>query len=167
LRQGEVISDLTQYIFDPVTENVTPVLHPYSIVLSQDCDLLRDYESRTSGSGSTVPSVLLYVADIASTVRPTIGPDIWRRVIGNNNERYHIVSAVPVELDLMNQGIVSLIIDFRTFFTMTPEEVYRQCSTGQAHRRCRLEMPYREHLQSRAAFYLQRVGLPNPHVYNT
>jgi hypothetical protein len=36
-------------------------------------------------------------------------------------------------------------------------------SQNGAQRRCRLLVPYREHLQSRLAFYLQRVAIPEPH----
>jgi hypothetical protein len=166
LRQGEIITGLTQYFYDPVTEDVERLIHPYSIILSQDCDLLRDHESRKEGSDGALTSVLLYIAEPAKDVKGSIGgTDIWKRVIANNNERYHLLSQVPTELDLKAEGMPNLLLDFREFFTLPPEEIYRQCTSGQAVRRCRVDMPYREHLQSRAAFYFQRVMLPEPHKY--
>jgi hypothetical protein len=85
----------------------------------------------------------------------------WQPVIQNNNERFHFLADVPAALDHLGQGLPSLIMDFRRYFTLPGPEIYRQCgTTGGARRRCRLETPYREHLQHRAAFYLQRVALP-------
>jgi hypothetical protein len=60
-----------------------------------------------------------------------------------------------------------MILDFKRCFTLPAHDIYRQINPsagGSARRRSRLEMPYREHLQSRAAFYLQRVTLPLPHI---
>jgi len=166
LRQSEIISNLAQFLYDPVTLDVESVIHPFAIVVTQDCDLLWDYESRTGGSGKALPSVLLYAAESAASVRPTVGgSDIWRRVIANNNERYHLLQRVPVECDTAGLGVDNLVLDFKSFFTLTPQDIYGQCKSGTAVRRCRLEMPYREHLQTRAAFYLQRVTLPAPHEY--
>jgi hypothetical protein len=163
---GECSTGLTQYFYDPVTADVEPLVHPYSVILTQDCDLLRDYESRNGGSSRPLSSALLYIAEPAKDVKGAIGgSDLWKRVIANNNERYHLLSQVPQESDLLGQGVPNLLLDFREFFTLSPVEIYRQCSVGQAQRRCRLEMPYREHLQSRAAFYFQRVMLPEPHKY--
>ena len=165
LRQAEIISGLTQYFYDPHTKDVEPLTHPFAVVLTQDCDLLRDYESRNAGSAKPLSSVLIYIAELAKELKPSIGPDIWRRVIGNNNERYHLLSPIPPECDLLGTGIPNLILDFKDFFTLPPEEIYKQCASGQAHRRSRLDMPYREHLQCRAAFYFQRIMLPEPHKY--
>jgi hypothetical protein len=44
---------------------------------------------------------------------------------------------------------------------MPASEIYRQCTENDgAKRRCRLESPFREHLQIRAGYYFQRVALP-------
>jgi hypothetical protein len=57
-----------------------------------------------------------------------------------------------------------MMLDFKRCFSLPAKEIYRQTALPDgAKRRCRLEMPYREHLQSRAAFYLQRVTLLLPH----
>jgi hypothetical protein len=167
LRQAEIISDLTQYQFDPTApQDVKVITFPFSVILTQDCDLLWDYENRKTSTGSLLESVLFYIASPAIDIKRSIDKDIWRRVIGNNNERYHLLERIPPECDLEAKGVESLIIDFKRFFTLTPEQVYTQCREGMAHRRSRLEVPYREHLQCRAAFYFQRVTLPTPHQFS-
>jgi len=167
LRQGEVISGLLQYIYDQSKNDVDAREHPYAVVLTQDCDLLWDYELRQKGDSGKLSSVLLYEADIAEEVRKDhdIKSDLWRRIIKNNDERWHLLEKSSQQCDAVGHGIGSLIIDFKQFFTLTPDDIYRQVAAGTARRRCRLEVPYREHLQCRAAFYFQRVTLPFPHSY--
>ena len=166
LRQSEIISGLIQALWNPSTEEVEFREHPYAVVLTQDCDLLWDYEKRQKDGAGSLDSVLLYTADPAHEVRArTEGRDIWKRIIQNNDERYHLLEFVGPEVDICGEGIGGLILDFKSFFTLPPEDIYRQIESQTARRRCRLEMPYREHLQCRAAYYFQRVTLPTPHQY--
>jgi hypothetical protein len=165
LRQSEIISNIVQFTFHPPTGEVIETSQPYAIVLSQDCDLLRDYEARQAGIPSDLNGVLLYELEPEDIIRAKLpGGDIRRRIGRHGEERYHRLEAVPQDVDLLQQGLPALIIDFRRFYTLPAEEIYRQCALGEpdgAARRCRLDTPYREHLQSRAAFYLQRVALPD------
>jgi hypothetical protein len=166
LRQGEVITDLAQYTYNAATNEIDEIVRPFAIVLTQDCDLLWDFEAKAKEEIRDLNGVLVFEAEPAPDVRAKIaGSDIWRRIIQNRDERYHLLEAVPPELDLAGIGLPSLVIDFKRFFTLGPDEIYRQCADAHANRRCRLEMPYREHLQTRAAFYFQRVMLPEPHKY--
>ena len=55
LRQGEIISGLAQYFYDPKNSEVERIVHPFSVILSQDCDLLRDFESRKAEGASMSP----------------------------------------------------------------------------------------------------------------
>jgi len=167
LRQGEILTGVVQYIYDPTKEGFDIIERPYVVILTQDCDLLWDFEARTKGEDRDLIGVLLYEAEPARNVRTTIGGrDIWKRIIQNKDERYHLLEEVPSQFDAHNEGLPALVIDFKRYFTLEPDEVYRQCLTGNgAKRRCRVETPYREHLQTRAASYLQRVTLPEPHKY--
>lgn len=165
LRQSEIITDLVQFTYDPAAGEAIETRHPYAIVLSQDCDLLRDYEARPKGRPRVLNGALLFELEPVETARPKLaGSDIFKRIKRHGEDRYHLLEAVPTNLDLLGQGLPQLIIDFRRCYTMPPDEIYRQCAlagAGGSKRRCRLEMPYREHLQSRLAFYLQRVALPD------
>ena len=138
------------------------VIHEFCIILSQDCDLLRDYELRKNGAMPALNGVLIYEAASLDQFRDKINNSgIWKNIRINTHERYHLLEGVPAEHDVARRGLPSLGIDFRRFFTMPAEEIERQCARPDgAKRRCRIEAPYREHLQARAASYLQRVMLP-------
>jgi hypothetical protein len=160
IRQAEIITDLAQYTYDP-EEGAVETLHKFAIVLSQDCDLLWDYEAAAKSEPAELNGVLVYELETAEDARTKInGRDIWKRMRQNKDERYHFLELVPATLDLLGQGLPDMMIDFKRCFTLPAKEIYRQTKIdGGARRRCRLEMPYREHLQARAAFYLQRVTL--------
>lgn len=166
LRQGEIISNVAQYIYDPISGRASEVYIPYVVVVSPDCDILRDYEASAKGGTGGLNGLLLYEAEVATTARsnPQMNGSIWKRIVQNNDERFQYLEAAPATLDLVHKGVPALIVDFRRCFTMQPSELYRQCNIGHgARRRCRLDAPYREHFQHRAASYFQRVGLPVPH----
>ena len=166
LRQGEIISSLAQASYDSSAEQVSIVIHPFAVVATQDCDLLWDYEGTREGKPSDLNGVLLYEAEPADQAKTKLprGNDIWKRIIQNRDERYHLLESVRADDDCVGEGIPGLIIDFKRFFTLAASEIYRQITIAEsARRRCRLEMPYREHFQTRAAFYFQRVMLPEPH----
>lgn len=164
-RQGEVISDVVQWVWDSEQEELVAVAHAFVIVASQDCDLLQDYNSRQTSQKSELNGILLYEAHKTFNLKATLaGSDIWRRVIKNNDERYHALQSAPAGCDRLRSGLPDLIIDFKRFFTIPAEELTKQCSQEPgAKRRCHLKEPYREHFQTRASFYLQRVGVPKPH----
>jgi hypothetical protein len=166
LRQGEIISDLTYYFYDSEAAQTKALTFPLSIIVSQDCDLLADFNARQNGSESQIRSVLLFEVDMFEEAKDGLekGSQAKKKVRQNQTERYHFLEGAPKEFDTLGVGLPDLLIDFRRFFTLPPVEVYRQTKEGGgAKRRTRLEMPYREHLQTRMAFYLQRVGLPRPH----
>lgn len=164
-RQGEILSDVSQFVFDQPSVEITEILHPYVIIASQDCDLLWDFESRKDNKGAQLNGILLYEAHDALKYRAQVpGSDIWKRIIQNKDERYHALESAAADFDLKEIGIPDLIVDFKRFFCLSPDQLSLQCSPGGgADRRCILEMPFREHFQSRAAFYMQRVSLPSPH----
>ena len=165
LRQSEILSNLVQFTYDPPTGDVFETRHPYAILLSQECDLLRDYEARNTPEKNILNGIIFFELEPVPVARPKLaGGDIFKRIKRHSEERYHMLPEALPELDLLGDGLPELIIDFRRCFTMRPEEVYRQCALHApdgARRRCRLDIPYREHLQSRAAFYFQRVALPD------
>lgn len=168
-RQGEIISDLIQYTYRSLIGAADQTEHRYVIILSQDCDLLREFTVR--GKPATerpLNGVLLFemlpTLEMFSKVNAA---SAFRKTIRENkNERYHLLEEVPQSADLCGRGLPEMLIDFRRYFTIPSDEMAVQCSLlapGNAKRRCRLEMPYREHLQCRAVFYMQRVMLPLEH----
>jgi hypothetical protein len=164
LRQAEIVANLSQYTYDPV-DGAAETPHAFAIILSQDCDLLWDFDAIAKGQPAELNGVLIYELEPAQNAREKIkGSDIWKRMRQNKDERYHFLEGVPAELDLCGEGLPEMMIDFKRCFSLPAKEIYRQIRLQDgAKRRCRLQMPYREHLQSRAAFYLQRVTLLLPH----
>jgi hypothetical protein len=165
LRQAEIITNISQFSYDATSEEVTLTPRPFAVVLTQDCDLLWDHQAKVDGKPRDLIGVLLYEAEPISQIRARLpGSDILRRIMRHGEERYHRLPLVPPDLDVLGEGLPELIIDFRRYFTLPVDEIYRQCileGKGEAKRRCRLESPYREHLQLRAGYYFQRVGLPD------
>src|SRR4051812_3420686 len=83
LRQAEIITNLTQYTYDTVAEQAPYRVHDYCIILTQDCDLLSDYEAAQKGT-IFLNGVLIFEADTIEQRRPTLGDNkAWRYVRDN------------------------------------------------------------------------------------
>ncbi len=164
LRQGEIISGLTQYEYDLSTKKVAYSNHDFILVASQDCDLIQDFSIDISECGCSLRNVLVYEALDADKARPLIkGSDIWKRIKQNQDDRYAFLEVTPLRQDLKGKGLPELVIDFKRYFTIPTRQIYEQISNGKAERRCRLFNPYSEHFQKRATFYQNRVALPLNH----
>ena len=88
----------------------------------------------------------------------------WDHVTNNEIERFYFLGAVDIETDVMGTGLPDSVVDFKRYFTLPPEEIYRQVAltdANRAQRRYRLSDLWREDLQRRAMSYMQRVGLPD------
>ena len=175
LRQGEVVTGLKQYplSIQSVGSEATPIVDeqaiPFSIILSQDCDLDLDYQARNGLNGvrpdKKLPSVLFCEIGLADEIfRPQEGMDAKiRRDIGQNkHERYHFLQQVSQSEDATGEGMAALVIDFKRYLTMPTEEVYKRLALH-AKRRCTLNSPYLEHLATRFAYFQMRVALPQDH----
>jgi hypothetical protein len=148
LRQSEIVTNLRQYVFDPVAGEGIEIVHEHAIILTQDCDLLWDFEARANGNDSDLNGVLVHQVDPAvAALSKLSGSDLRRRVKQNRDERYHFLEAIQPSADLLRLGMQEMVVDFKKYFTLPPDEIYRQCAIGElgAKRRCRLETPYREH----------------------
>jgi hypothetical protein len=161
LRQSEIITNLSQFIYDPETEQVAKEPYAYAIILTQDCDLVRDFEAGRDGKALVLSGVLIYPLQNAADARPLLPGVRWQPVTQNNNERFQFFPEIPSECDCLGEGLPALLMDFRRYFTIPGPEICRQTKVAAgAKRRCYLNTPYWEHLQIRAAFYFQRVALP-------
>lgn len=166
LRQGEILSDLsiTALTLDSVRFGGTAAVnkqHPYSLVLTQSCDLEQDWRRRVEGNlqhAAIIPCVLCCeaYAEIPS-------PDTRKRIKENREERYHSLETVSAASDLQATGVPELTVDFKRYFTIPTDELYLRLELGSARRRCYLLSPYREHLSTRFSAFLARVALPRQH----
>jgi hypothetical protein len=179
VRQAEIICNLLQFRVDPrsIAEGelaFEQIEHEFAVVLTQDCDLVQDFELRRQASeagrptgeidSKLLPNVLLceLVTDASLFAALTPGSDIKKRVRQNKDERYQYLCAVPTACDAAGTGLPALGVDFKRHFTIPTEELYAQVSQ-RAGRRCRLKSPYLEHLAIRFSSFLSRVALPVNH----
>lgn len=174
LRQGEILTDLVQAHLDieTVDDSSIPKInlrkHPYAIIVSQDCDLLQDYRARNGGAvkpDKLLPNILFCEVTTAEELclgRPSMNSREQKLFAMNKVERYHFLQKVPPEADALQQGLPELGIDFKRFFTIPTDEVYKRL-TFEARRRCFMNSPYLEHLSDRFSYFQQRIALPEDH----
>lgn len=181
IKQGEIISNLTQLIPDLLSLRTTegnkklnPIIHPYAIVVSQDCDLDWDFKARQPSNpggkdlrAKLLPNILFCEVVTAPEVRfhPIEKPnaEAWNRIKINKDERYQFLQKVEPDDDAQSEGSPELVIDFRRYFTISTEEVYFRLEK-EAYRRCHLQSPYLEHFSTRFNYYQFRVALPGDHI---
>ncbi len=175
LYQGEILSNLIQARLDLSTVGTESpaiefIMHPFALVITQDCDLDQDYKARQgqNKADKLLPSILFCELPEAGLLRgssKTTGmtSEIWKRISQNKDERYHFLEKVEPNCEVLQQGLPELGIDFKRYFTIPTEEVYQRVEMGEAKRRCVLVSPYMEHLCARFAYFLSRIALPEDH----
>ncbi len=172
LYQGEILRNVVERLVKRVGDDFAAedLIHPYAVVLTQDCDLEQDHNARApnaEGKGKDagrIPRVLLIEAFAADAYKTKLGgSDIAKRARQNKDERYHYLAAVPAEADLQRQGIPALYLDFKRYMTLDLEEFRADMASGVTQRCSRLTTPYAEHLSSRFGYFLLRIGLPLDH----
>jgi hypothetical protein len=149
------------------TPEIEEIRHPYCVIATQDCDLEQDHDARdesTTAADKRIPNVLLLQAVTAAELIAGLprGRDILKRVIGNRDDRYHVLEPVEGNCDTLGQGLPALGIDFKRCFTVPTDELYAQLGSG-AERRTQLNSNYLEHFNQRFAGYLSRVALLREH----
>jgi hypothetical protein len=176
LRQGEIITGLVQVrlaveTMDSEAPSIDLVHHPLAVILSQDCDLVQDWQLRSltprsdpKAATKLLPDVLLAQMTTSDQMKGQIaGSDIWKRIRQNKDERYQVLEAVPAGEDALSKGLPALGIDFKRYFTIPTEELYFRVAREMASRRCRLLSPYLEQVSTRFCYYQFRVALPADH----
>lgn len=168
LRQGEIISDipLLHVSLESLQAGGLEIIGvpiAFAIVASQDCDLTQDYKARNGlgvAEDKKLQGVLLYEAKPkADALHLFSGSDMRKRAEQNKDERFHLFQAIQVEEDRHGEGMPELLVDFKRYFTIRPEELYWRLEQS-ARRRCYLKSPYLEHFSTRAAYFQFRVALP-------
>lgn len=170
LCQGEILSGVIRYPLDLTTigdpePTAKKVDHPFALVLTQACDLTQDFIARQNNQPHQLPDVLFCQLPTASELKtPELNSKIWDRVKKNKDERYHFLEMIQPDSDRAGLGLPELGVDFKRYFTIPTVEVYRWLDLGITRRRSVICTPYLEHLSSRFAYFLSRVGLPHDHT---
>ena len=183
LRQGEILSKVVQISLLPGTmetgsPTVKRITHNYAIVVTPDCDLDWDYKAQKGeeSTGKLIPNILLCTVIYASDLAKRINKDRplsnrfetrtpWEKTTQNKDERYHFLEKIDSDFDFQGEGIRSLGIDFKEFFTLPTDFLYSSIAAGLTQRRSVLMQPYNDHLNSRFAYFQSRIGLPEDHQY--
>lgn len=171
LQQGDILRDLTVSEISGISNTGVELQQrslPYCVVLSQDCDLEHDFNALSAQGDAkddkTLPALLLCPAYLADLLRQgqhlkdqnktmqKIPSAEWHKLKSNQVYRYHYLEPWP------NLQVPEMVVDFKHYFTVPRTLAYRE-----EYRKCylvTLEILYREHLSSRFAHYLSRIGLP-------
>ena len=132
IRQGEILSGLTeQRAVGPASneDEAAPidfVRHPFAVVLTQDCDLDSDFNTRrepgTNPLHKLLPNILFAEVFLARELRGQhnhLTSNLWRRVRKNEEQRYHYLPRVEPKDDALGEGSADdLTIDFKQVFTL-------------------------------------------------
>ncbi|MCL1467379.1 hypothetical protein [Argonema galeatum] len=176
LRQGEILTGVAQY--NPVLGELSPdaqevsfdmVIHPYAIVVTQDCDLDWDYKARQSSSpqlSKILNSVILCGISTAREVRDIADKNVmnsgeWGLVKSQRHDRFYFFEKIPPECDLEQIGLPELTADFKKIFGIDTATLYRQLELCMVKRRAVLSSPYLEHFSRRYHSFHGRVALPS------
>lgn len=173
LAQGDILRDVEhiEYVHEKsgVIE-VSKVVFPLAIVLTQDCDLAQDYKfrwskTRTPNEDKWLLSVILapiynaehvYTGEHLSTLGMKMNPIARQKTPGHNlrnNEtpRFHYIEFPQ------NISIVNSVIDFKHYFTANV--IYLKILKRKNYV-CQLSELFREDVSHRFSSYLSRIGLP-------
>lgn len=173
ISQGDIFTDVEHIEY--IVENkgnieISKIIFPLIIVLTQDCDLSQDYKFRwsrteTKNQDKLLLSVLVaplynvehvYTGEHLSEIGLTMGIINKNKTPGQylrNNEvpRYHYIE-FPQNID-----IVPSVIDFKHYFSVNINYLK---SLKRENCICKLSSLYREDISQRFASYLARIGLP-------
>lgn len=180
ISQGDIFRDV-EYI-EYVAEkrgilDLSKIVFPLVVVLTQDCDLEQDYKFRwgrklLKSQDKLLISVLVaplynadhvYLGEHLSELTMKMEPINRTRTPGeflrkNERPRYHYLS-FPSSLRLVDS-----VVDFKHYFSVNAQYL-RKISRGNFV--CRLAELDREDLSQRFAAYLSRIGLPNQSIHKS
>ncbi|MEB3249047.1 MAG: hypothetical protein VKK07_06855 [Merismopediaceae bacterium] len=171
LRQGEIVTGVIQYtpVIDEMTKELqelsfTPVICPYAIVITQDCDLDWDYKARkiNDNPAKLLNSIILCEITTAESIKSADGMNRkeWDLVVAHRHERYYFFEKIPPKSEVEQEGLPELTGDFKRVFGIDAATLYRQIELGIVKRRAVLASPYLEHFSRRYHSFHGRVALP-------
>lgn len=115
-----------------------------------------------------LPNVLLCEARSVTTgVRlPEFDPQIWKRIERKQDIRYQLLPEVDPAVDSYGVGAPALLIDFKRYFTLPTDELYRRSrlrlrSADRVRRHAVLRSPFLEDVAHRFFNFQSRVALPD------
>lgn len=171
--QGDIYKDV-EFIEYAIEKSgvieISKIVFPFVVVLTQDCDLNQDYTVRWaknvgSNHDKKIISVIVaplynvehvYKGEHLSELEMTMAEIMKGKTQGktlrqNQTPRYHYLE-FPA-----NVPIVSSVIDFKHYFTVNVEYLKNHKKENFI---CQIVPLYREDVSQRFSSYLSRIGLP-------
>ena len=184
LRQGEILGEIWEHIpqYPPIGSQqgqsfpFDSVRHEMVVVMSPGCDLEWDFKARfpdqpsqeqllsppdLQENASLIPHVFLANVYIKPEIRSRItGSDIWKRIEGNQDERYHHFKEAPVGEPPVRQ-LPDLYIDFKKSIAIPTNRLYEGVRVGGVTRIATIPDNYLHDLIHRYFGFLSRIALPD------
>jgi hypothetical protein len=174
--QGDIFSNVELIEYADINKDgiveISKISFPYVVVLTQDCDLEQDFNSRLkterANEDKHILSVIVaplyniehvYGGEHLSELnfrmqtissKPSKSDNKFLR--NNQNPRYHFFE-FPDDIQLVNS-----VADFKHYFTVNNNYLKSQKPANYVGKIAEL---YREQVSQRFASYLSRIGLPN------
>jgi len=175
LRQGEVLCNLievtpaTSEIEDLSNETKTvpayQTHYPFAIVVSQDCDLVWDWDARNQNQTEIGPNIITHILFCELfekqevRYREGMNPRLWDWIESNQHERYHHFDEAPIG-ESGEDSLPHLYADFKRTFSLPVDYTYWLISTDNSTRKAVLVNPYLRDFIHRLHSFLSRVPLP-------
>lgn len=166
--QGDILQNLSMKSLEYVDGeyNIISIDLPYAVVMTQDCDLEWDYNTRTSVKthDKYLPTILICPAYLAQLLKDgthlkNLGQimnkwnsDQFKGIKKQNNDRFHYLE------EHTNLQVAELVIDFKHYYTIPRNALYQVYTEKYL---ASLNQLYREYLSQRFFNYLSRIGLPD------
>jgi hypothetical protein len=172
--QGDIIKDVEFIEYAVEKEGhieISKIVFPLVIVLTQDCDLEQDFNNRADVTCTNQDKYLIsaIVAPIYNlehiyrgehlsglglkmqTINSNDKKTENKNLKSNHNPRYHFLNFLKVP-------IVDSVIDFKHYFTVNIRYLDKVKETNFI---CKVSPLYRESISQRFAYFLSRIGLPD------
>ena len=176
LQHGEILGNPVEFVAAQLDDDGTPivdgVVHELVVVLTPECDLVSDYETRdeagvgakpTDGklSRNELPHVLCCDLFVGTEVREPYGFTTrpWSTVKDNRDDRYHWIPTHHID----GLNLPELFLDFKRVLSLSTEHLYRSIINGSVQRRGVIPPPWITRLVQRCYGFQGRVCLPDPY----
>ena len=171
--QGDIFRDIEyiEYALEKSgTFEISKIIFPFVVVLTQDCDLEQDFNNRTDVEKQNQDKHLIsvIVAPLYNVEHVYVGEHLselgltmqqipkdkmhaGKFLRDNQLPRYHYLefdSQIPIPAS---------VIDFKHYFTVNLEMLLKVKSSNHV---CKISPLYRESISLRFANFLSRIGLP-------
>ena len=173
--QGDLYNNFLFLEYDEKEDNLDFSIIDYAFVLSQECDLKWDYEGHNFTKikyNQFLNSVLCCPAYRSLDLREGTYFDqdeteikmhyfgkedstSWKHVKQNSNPRYHFLRQFKVN----EITIPELVLDFKHYYSVPRDLFYHY--RKKAIYKARLNVPFRELVSQRFAYFISRIGEPD------